>query len=66
MHPIAARNAFFRLWVGKEAVLKADDGNVRAFNSVALPFDPAPLRMQSLPVADGYLGAIALVHSFTP
>jgi len=67
--------AFFRMWVGKEAALKAvgtgiagghmpglsllDDGSVRAAN-MPLPFDPATLKVEPLPVADGYCAAVAL------
>lgn len=68
------RDAFFRLWVGKEAALKTvgsgiaggllphiapgDDGAVIAQGT--LPFDAGRLTVVPLPVPDGYFAALAL------
>ena len=70
----AQRAEFFRLWVGKEAVLKAagvgiagahmpllavlDSGCVQA--QAALPFDANLVRVETLPIANGYCTAVAL------
>ncbi|OGB61352.1 MAG: hypothetical protein A3G29_08210 [Burkholderiales bacterium RIFCSPLOWO2_12_FULL_64_99] len=73
--PVPARQVeFFRLWVGKEAVLKSvglgiagehmpllalqDDGSVQA--QAPLPFDVAHIQLEMLPIANGYCAAVAL------
>ena len=75
LNAAAAQDAFYGLWVGKEAALKAvgvgiasdhmrtislkDDGSLYAPH-VALPFDPALLTVQSITTNDGYCAAVAL------
>ncbi|MEB0162772.1 4'-phosphopantetheinyl transferase superfamily protein [Glaciimonas sp. CA11.2] len=71
----AAQDAFYRLWVGKEAALKAvgvgiggdhmrtialqDDGRV-CTPDAAPPFDPALISVQPIVTTDGYCAAVAL------
>lgn len=72
--PAAQRAELLRLWVGKEAALKAvgvgiagghmpllslrADGRVQA--QAQLPFDAMQIRVEMLPFVDGYCAAVAL------
>ena len=76
----AQRVEFFRLWVGKEAALKAvgtgiagghmsllsllDNGCLRAEGS--LPFNASLIQVEALPVSDGYCAAVALSFCAAP